>query len=177
MSDDEDECRSVAICVQETLSRHSKWRKSQTTRGFVSIGRVLLGAEQLRQDAYHPHKCAIPATPPPAGRGAAAYEAQDEEPRFFEHFRGKRNERFVYLANVHEYGAPQTVAFIGEALWLFAVGRPLHTESIFHCPPSRPPVRGALPKGVVENGRGSGGPTALMGGDESVGVGVGCRCG
>ena len=51
--------------------RHSKWRKTQTTRGFVSIGRVLLGAEQLRQDAYHPHKCAIPATPPPAGREAA----------------------------------------------------------------------------------------------------------
>ena len=38
-------------------------------------------------------------------RTRTAHEAQDEEPRFFEHFRGKRNERFVYLANVHEYGA------------------------------------------------------------------------
>ena len=61
-------------------------------------------------------------------RTRTAHEAQDEEPRFLEHFRGKRSERFVYLANedplfccVHEYGAPQAVAFIGEALWVFAV--------------------------------------------------------
>ena len=36
---------------------------NNVTREFLSIGRVLLGAEQLGQDAYHPHKCAIPATP------------------------------------------------------------------------------------------------------------------
>ena len=62
-------------------------------------------------------------------RARAAHEAQDEERRFLGRFRGKRSERFVYLANedpllccVHEYGAPQAVAFSGEALWVFAVG-------------------------------------------------------
>ena len=54
-------------------------------------------------------------------RTRTAHEAQDEEPRFLEHFRGKRSERFVYLANedpllccVHEYGAPQAVCVV---LW------------------------------------------------------------
>ena len=55
-------------------------------------------------------------------RTRTAHEAQDEEPRFLEHFRGKRSERFVYLANVHErsgiacsVACSVTVAF--HALW------------------------------------------------------------